>query len=133
MLKPFLLVLTLGGVAADLALAAPAPVVRNFGLSEPQRRAIWTHTMRGQLSIAEQTQDEGLTRMLSAETKGEKRTAQSASLSCALMSRIDAQAARQPPLIDELHARIRRAYGLSQAALDGILREGEQKGWALPL
>lgn len=89
--------------------------------------------MRGQLAIAERTQDVGLTRLLAAETKGEKRTAQSASLSCALMSRIDAQAAREQPLIDDLHARIRRAYGLSPTALEGILREGEEKGWPLPL
>lgn len=135
MLRPFLLTVVLGGAATDLAAAAPAPsaLSRNFGLSEVQRRAVWTQTMRGQLAIAERTQDVGLTRLLAAETKGEKRTAQSASLSCALMSRIDVQAARQQPLIDELHTRIRRVYGLSREALDGILREGEQKGWPLPL
>ena len=114
-------------------IQAPVTPSRNYGLSEAQRRAVWTHAMRGQLAIAEQTQDTGLTRLLAAETKGQQQTARSASLSCAVMDRIDAQAARQQPLIDALHERIRRTYGLSAAALGGILDEGEQKGWPLPL
>ena len=127
-------------LAATPSSRAQAPVIqapvtpsRNYGLSEAQRRAVWTHAMRGQLAIAEQTQDTGLTRLLAAETKGQQQTARSASLSCAVMDRIDAQAARQQPLIDALHERIRRTYGLSAAALGGILDEGEQKGWPLPL
>lgn len=124
--------LTLGNLSlGNLALAASSPAL-NHGLSEPQRRAVWTHAMRGQLAIAQQTQDMGLTRLLAAETRGQPRTAHSASLSCAVMDRLDAQAARQQPLVDALHRRLRGAYGLSAAALDAFLREGETKGWPLP-
>ena len=138
---PMLGVPALGAASAAVSTpASQAPVAQsqlaqapNYGLSEAQRRAIWTHAMRGQLAIAEQTQDAGLTRLLAAETKGQARTARSASLSCAVMNRIDAQAARQQPLLDALHGRLRRAYGLTLAALNAILEEGEQKGWPLPL
>lgn len=123
------LLLTLLLTLSPVAAAAE----RNFGLSEPQRRAVWTQTMRGQLAIAEQTQDAAVTKMLALETRDGKRTEKSASLSCALMTKLDAQAAKQQPLMDALHERIRRSYGLSKEALEGILREGEAKGWPLPL
>lgn len=126
---------------AAVAPAGAAPVVKLAAtafhtlkmLSLAQRQTIWKAAMRGQLQIAEQTQDASLTRLLADEGRNRARAGEAASLSCATMKKIEAQDARQAPLQRALHRQITARYGISQATLEAILQEGERLQWPLPI